>query len=56
MWFETAGKRLSIAQLRALVTKGKTAKSTFVDGHGKRGEARLVLDTSIKGGARVVPA
>lgn len=55
VWFDTAGKRLSVAQLRALVTKGKTAKATFVDGHGKRVEARLVLDASITGGARVVP-
>ncbi len=55
VWFETAGKRLSVAQLRALVTKGKTAKAMFVDGSGNRIEARLVLDASITGGARVVP-
>jgi DNA topoisomerase-3 len=55
VWFETAGKRLSVAQLRALVTKGKTAKSMFVDGSGKRIEARLVLDARVAGGVCVVP-
>jgi DNA topoisomerase-3 len=55
VWFETAGKRLTVAQLRALVTKGKTAKAKFVDGSGKPIEARLVLDVSIAGGAHVMP-
>jgi DNA topoisomerase-3 len=55
VWFETAGKRLTVAQLRALVTKGKTAKARFVDRSGKPIEARLVLDVSLAGGAHVVP-
>jgi DNA topoisomerase-3 len=50
IWFETAGKRLTEAQLEDLVTKGKTRKAKFGDAQG-----RLVLDLGDqKGGARFV--
>jgi DNA topoisomerase III len=52
VWFETAGRRLTSAQLRDLVTKGKTRKSTFAPGSG-----RLVLDPALDdGAARFTPA
>jgi len=47
IWFETAGRRLTAAQLRDLVTKGHTRKAAFAAGEG-----RLVLDTSVAGGTR----
>jgi DNA topoisomerase-3 len=50
IWFETAGKRLTDAQLEDLVTKGKTRKGKFGEAQG-----RLVLDLAAdKGGARFV--
>jgi hypothetical protein len=50
IWFETAGKRLTDAQLQDLVTKGKTRKARFGEIQG-----RLVLDLAAdKGGARFV--
>ncbi len=55
VWFETAGKRLTAAQLRALVTTGKTRKATFVDASGREVTARLVLDPARDGGVRVDP-
>ncbi|NVB83651.1 MAG: hypothetical protein HOV81_35080 [Kofleriaceae bacterium] len=55
VWFETAGTKLTVAQLKALVTKGKTAKAMFDDATGTPVMARLVLDPSVAGGARVVP-
>jgi DNA topoisomerase-3 len=57
IWFEVAGRRLSVAQLRDLVEKGKTRKSKWAP----RGDAsvvagRLVLDVAATpdggGGAR----
>ncbi len=60
IWFEVAGRRLSDAQLRDLVEKGKTRKSKW----SPRGEAsaiagRLVLDPAAApndgGGARFQP-
>jgi DNA topoisomerase-3 len=53
VWFETAGRRLTPAQLRALITQGKTRKATFLDPAGKPIEARLVLDLASATGARV---
>jgi DNA topoisomerase-3 len=55
IWFETAGRRLTAAQLRDLVTRGKTRKARF---RSERGEldARLVLDPTADGGARLEPA
>jgi DNA topoisomerase-3 len=55
IWFETAGRRLTAAQLRDLVIRGKTRKARF---RSERGEldARLVLDPTADGGARLEPA
>jgi DNA topoisomerase-3 len=50
VWFVTAGRTLTPAQLRDLVTKGKTRKATF-----ERGDGRLVLDRAGPGGARFEP-
>ncbi len=47
VWFETAGKKLTAAQLRDLVTHGKTRKATFENGRA----GRLVLDPTATGGA-----
>ena len=54
IWFETAGRRLSDAQLRDLVTRGKTRKAQFVD-RGVPIAGRLVLDAS-GGAVRLEPA
>jgi len=60
IWFEVAGRRLTAAQLRDLVEKGKTRKSNWAP----RGEAplvagRLILDLAATpdagGGARFQP-
>jgi DNA topoisomerase-3 len=56
IWFVTAGKRLTDAQLRALVTTGQTRKATFVDATGRKLAARLVLDPARDGGVRLVHA
>lgn len=56
IWFETAGARLTPAQLRTLVTKGKTRKARFRDGRGNTVDARLVLDPARDGGVRIEPA
>ncbi len=53
VWFETAGRRLTEAQLRDLVTKGKTRKAEFRP-DGNPVEGRLVLDARADGGARFV--
>lgn len=46
VWFEMAGKRLSAAQLRDLVLRGKTRKAQFGAQAG-----RLVLAADVEGGA-----
>ena len=51
IWFETAGRRLSAAQLRDLVTRGKTRKATFEPVRGERRAGRLVLDATATSGA-----
>lgn len=57
VWFETAGRRLSAAQLRDLVTRGKTRKARFAPARGAEVDGRLVLDPSADGGsARFEPA
>lgn len=57
VWFETAGRRLSAAQLRDLVTRGKTRKARFVSDRGVELDGRLVLDpTADSGSARLEPA
>lgn len=57
IWFETAGRRLSAAQLRDLVTRGRTRKARFTSERGIELDGRLVLDPSVEGGsARFEPA
>ena len=57
VWFETAGRRLTVAQLRDLIIHGKTRKARFVSGRGVEIDGRLVLDPSGKaGGGRLEPA
>ena len=61
IWFQTAGRRLTAAQLRDLVTRGKTRKAKFVPDHADADHAeidgRLVLDLAAPGGgARFEPA
>ena len=60
VWFEMAGRRLSAAQLRDLVGKGKTRRATWKpDGAPPMGTpGRLVLDLEAPapaGGARFEP-
>ncbi|MCX5745789.1 MAG: DNA topoisomerase [Proteobacteria bacterium] len=52
VWFETAGRKLTDAQLRDLVTRGKTRKGKFV-ADGSIVDGRLVLDPAATGGARL---
>lgn len=56
IWFETAGRRLTPAQLRDLVTRGKTRKARFRSDRGAELDGRLVLDPAADGGARLEPA
>jgi DNA topoisomerase-3 len=57
IWFETGGRRVSAAQLRDLVTRGKTRKARFRSEQGAEIEGRLVLDPDRDGGsAHVEPA
>ena len=51
IWFETAGRRLSAAQLRDLITRGKTRKARFVSDRGVEADGRLVLDVAVDGGS-----
>jgi DNA topoisomerase-3 len=51
VWFETAGRRLTPAQLRDLVTRGKTRKARFAPERGVECDGRLVLDVSADGGS-----
>ena len=60
IWFEVAGRRLSAAQLRDLVEKGKTRKSKWAPrGEESLVDGRLVLDLAATpdagGGARFQP-
>jgi DNA topoisomerase-3 len=50
VWFETAGRKLTSAQLRDLVTRGKTRKARFVP-DGAEADGRLVLDADAVGGS-----
>jgi DNA topoisomerase-3 len=57
VWFEIRGKRITEAQLRDLVAKGKTRKAKFADERGREIAGHLVLDPSAArgaGSARVV--
>ena len=53
IWFETAGKRITDAQLRDLVEKGKTRKGKWPRPGQSEVVGRLVLDASAarEGGA-----
>ena len=51
VWFETAGRRLSAAQLRDLVTRGKTRKAKFATERGVEVSGRLVLEPTTDGGS-----
>ena len=52
VWFETAGRKITGAQLRDLVTRGKTRKARFVpDAQGAEIDGRLVLDPDAVGGS-----
>jgi DNA topoisomerase-3 len=53
IWFEIAGRRLTEAQLRTLITTGKTRKASFVDAHGRAVDARLVLEPEREPGVRL---
>ncbi|CAN5115988.1 hypothetical protein BH11MYX1_BH11MYX1_30440 [soil metagenome] len=46
VWFETAGKKLTPAQLRDLVTRGKTRTAKFVDANGRLVTGHLELDVN----------
>ncbi|HSK02948.1 MAG TPA: hypothetical protein VK932_16970, partial [Kofleriaceae bacterium] len=57
VWFQTAGRTLTAAQLRDLVTRGKTRKARFVGEGGAPAIGRLVLDPAADAGAaRFEPA
>lgn len=57
VWFEIAGRRLSGAQLRDLITRGKTRKARFTPEGGQEIDGRLVLDSGASdGAARFEPA
>jgi DNA topoisomerase-3 len=53
IWFEIAGRRLTEAQLRTLITTGKTRKASFVDARGREVDARLVLEPDREPGVRL---
>lgn len=44
VWFEFAGRKLTAAQLRDLIEKGKTRKATWTPPQGDKTSGRLVLD------------
>jgi DNA topoisomerase-3 len=56
IWFQTAGRRLTAAQLRDLVTRGKTRKAKFRTERGAELDGRLVLEPGADGGARLEPS
>lgn len=52
VWFETMGRRLSAAQLRDLMTRGRTRKASFRPDGGFPLTGHLVLDAAREGGVR----
>ena len=54
VWFETAGRKLSEAQLRDLILRGRTRRARFRPSGGEV-EGRLVLEPAADGGAQLVP-
>jgi DNA topoisomerase-3 len=55
IWFDTAGRQLSEAQLRDLVLRGKTRRARFHPNGAAPIEGRLVLDPATDGGVLFVP-
>jgi hypothetical protein len=51
IWFETAGKRLTEAQLKELVQRGRTRKGKWTPDGGAAVAGRLVLDVKAERGA-----
>jgi DNA topoisomerase-3 len=54
VWFETAGRALSEAQLRDLIVQGRTRRGRFAPDGGAPVAGRLVLDVDGASGARFV--
>ena len=54
VWFETAGRRLTVTQLRDLVTRGTTRKARFRSDRGIELDGRLVLDPGADGGSALL--
>jgi DNA topoisomerase-3 len=52
VWFQFAGRRITAAQLRDLVTRGKTRKARFASEHGDV-DGRLVLDPKAEASVRL---
>jgi hypothetical protein len=55
VWFQFAGRRLTPAQLRDLVTRGKTRKARFASDQGDV-DGRLVLDPAADDSVRLEPS
>ncbi len=56
IWFETAGRRVTLVELRDLVTRGKTRKARFAPDRRAEVAGRLVLDVDAPDGcARFEP-
>ncbi|MBL8680807.1 MAG: topoisomerase C-terminal repeat-containing protein [Myxococcales bacterium] len=51
VWFETAGRKLTVSQLAQLVAKGRTRSGVFRPGNGPPLKGKLVLDLDAKGGS-----
>jgi DNA topoisomerase-3 len=51
IWFRTAGRAITAAQLRDLVARGRTRPARFISDDGQLSTGRLVLDPSAEGGA-----
>jgi len=57
LWFETAGRKLTVSQVEQLVHKGKTRSGLFRPGNGPPVKGKLVLDLDAKdGSARFEPS
>ena len=56
IWFETAGRTLTEAQLRDLILKQKTRVARFAPNGGAPVEGHLVLAPDSDGGVRFEPA
>jgi DNA topoisomerase-3 len=56
VWFETAGRKVSEAQLRDLILRGKTRRARFHPAGDAHVEGMLVLEPTAEGGVRFVPS